>query len=120
MNISSFFDCVLQYYKFCKLFYMGAAQSCIIYDPNDKGYDMQPLSKKYGIRITEWKLDEKDRMVCRESVDLFYAGFDPDLKQFFRDLHELGLKRIYKTPDFATSPSKEYIINFTDDIRKLK
>lgn len=87
---------------------MGASRSsCTIYDPNNNGYDLQPLAKKYYVSVSDWKLDDEKRMICEENPgDLLFEFMEYDRQKFYRKLQELGLKIIEYEHDYIVGTKK--------------
>lgn len=91
---------------------MGVSHTRTIYDPNERGYNLKPLAKKYGTNIHDWYIDEKDRMVCFEGTDLLFESDFRRVRNLYKELHELGLKGIERKYNDTTKKWEEEIYTF--------
>ncbi len=78
---------------------MGLAHSRIIYDPENRNLDLQDFAKQHYTRISDWKIDEKGRMVCTESIDILPGIRDYRFEELYAKLDKLGLKGVYPNED---------------------
>ncbi len=86
---------------------MGVRHSRIIYDPENRNLDLQYFAKQHHTRISEWKIDEKGRMLCTESIDIF-PFIDNKFKELYEKLDDLGLKGIYLNKDYYKEKDTVY------------
>jgi hypothetical protein len=92
---------------------MGIPHSRIIYDPENRNLDLQDFAKQHHTRISEWKIDEKGRMICIESIDILPGFIDNKFKELYSKLDDLGLKGIY--PNNACYEEKaDTVYNFKE------
>jgi hypothetical protein len=92
---------------------MGIPHSRIIYDPENRNLDLQDFAEQHHTRISEWKIDEKGRMICTESIDILPGFIDNKFKELYSKLDDLGLKGIY--PNNANYEEKaDTVYNFKE------
>jgi hypothetical protein len=70
---------------------MGVAHSRIIYDPQNRGLDLQDYAEYHKTFISQWNVDENGRMVCREHIDMFPGIINNNFREMYKKFHEMGL-----------------------------
>lgn len=89
---------------------MGVAHSRTIYDPQNRRLYLQAHATRYGTKISDWEIDEKKRMVCKEYVDIMFNK--PDFKTLYQEFQKLGLKGINQVFNTKTGKFDEEIYDF--------
>lgn len=74
---------------------MGLMHSRIIYDPENRNLNLQDLAKEHKTHISEWKIDDKGRMICTEHIDVL-PFIDNRFQELYSKLHDMGLMGIHR------------------------